>query len=363
MSQEILEKAQKVDLLLAIEINKGKRNLALFIAFILLVLIASLSWSPWNFIWPTIVLLYAFLTQANLRLIQTELQRRRDESRLNSSIEFEEMESALLDIENRMPMAQSKEEKEMLAAQLNQFSETLNARASNRKNRIEAVRQEMLKEAQELHPFLNAKSFFPQFDEWVLQEKNSDLKDNFDEALIQYCDELEEYYKQYLEDAAHCTNNQCDSREPMTIEEAERILDVLGTALQQTGHRHYLLSSLQGYDARDICIALKLRTAREYLHMAQGSGSEEAFLESLKLYDSIIWHLGMFVPDEQCDDLMAESPFKLIDPITMQIIEPFASLETCTSFGVYCRSIGANDPLYWQKVYARISQEWEEGTD
>lgn len=364
MSQETLENAQRVDLFIATSINKGRRNLALFIAFTLAAIIAFLHWPPWNLIWPAIVLLYASVAQLNLRLLQTELQKREDEQRRNSSIELEDIESALLNIKDKISMARSEEEKEILKKQLNKIHDTLESRTFITKKKIELIRQDLLKEVQERHPSLNAKSFFPEFDEWILQEENRHLQDSTEEAFVRYCDELEDCYNEYMqEEETICTEDECLSPKAMTIQEAEKILDVLSTALQQTGHYHKPLSSLQGYDLRDICIVLKVRTAREYLHMAQGNGSEQSFLESLKLYDGILWSLSVFVPDDRVDSLWAESPFNPIDPVTNQIKEPFASLETCTSFGAYCRSIEAHDPLYWQKVYPRILEEWEQNTD
>ena len=57
----------------------------------------------------------------------------------------------------------------------------------------------------------------------------------------------------------------------MTILEAKKILDIVSVALQESayeqGHKHRPISALRGYDLQQICTALKLHIANEYLRL------------------------------------------------------------------------------------------------
>lgn len=156
----------------------------------------------------------------------------------------------------------------------------------------------------------------------------------------------------------------------MTITEADEILNVVSSALQDTSHRHHPVSALQGYDLQDICIALKLRIANERLQLAHMPDFEMQFAEGLKLYDSIPWQIMMsFVPDDQVDDISALGVFNPIDPCTMAFKNArLAGMETGASFGEYCKSLAPEDPHYWEKVFARIGRDprrniWEKARD
>jgi hypothetical protein len=39
-------------------------------------------------------------------------------------------------------------------------------------------------------------------------------------------------------------------------------------------------------------------------------------------------------------------------------LEDLSPLETPESFGNYCKHIGVNDPIYWQKIYTRLDLEY-----
>jgi hypothetical protein len=64
-----------------------------------------------------------------------------------------------------------------------------------------------------------------------------------------------------------------------------------------------------------------------------------------------------FVPDDQVDKVGADLVFGLDSNYAYED-KRFASLETSSSFADYCRSVGAKDPLYWQKIYTRIGLEY-----
>jgi hypothetical protein len=143
----------------------------------------------------------------------------------------------------------------------------------------------------------------------------------------------------------------------MTISEAEKIIDIVSAALQDTSHRHHPISALRGYNIYEICIALKLRIANEFLHLAYRDDFDERFAEGLRLYSSTPWLIMRFVPDDQADDPFAEFP--LMDSATMTFKdERLAQVEMASSFGDYCKSVGLKDPNYWQKIYARIGLEY-----
>lgn len=94
----------------------------------------------------------------------------------------------------------------------------------------------------------------------------------------------------------------------MTILEAKKILDIVSVALQESayeqGHKHRPVSALRGYDLQQICTALKLHIANEYLRLAEQDDFELQFAEGLKLYDSLPWLvMDGFVADKEVDDL------------------------------------------------------------
>jgi hypothetical protein len=146
----------------------------------------------------------------------------------------------------------------------------------------------------------------------------------------------------------------------MTLQEAERVFDIVTDVLQDTRHLHVPVSALKGYDIYQICTALKLRVANEFLVLAGREDFEEQFGDGLKLYDTGPWHISMrVVPDEQADDIHAETVFNLIDPSTLSFNdERLAAEETASSFGEYCKSIGQSDPIYWQKIYTRLGLDY-----
>jgi len=122
----------------------------------------------------------------------------------------------------------------------------------------------------------------------------------------------------------------------MTIAEAEYILDIVEKALLNDGppHRYYAVSTLKGYDILQIDAAIKLRIAREYLKLLDQPDFEKQFAEGLNLYGGLPWQIiNSFVPDYQVGKSNADLAFDVIDHTTNEIKEPYASLETASSFG------------------------------
>ncbi|KUG21768.1 hypothetical protein ASZ90_008473 [hydrocarbon metagenome] len=181
----------------------------------------------------------------------------------------------------------------------------------------------------------------------------------------------------------------------MTISEAEHIIDVFAAALQKEQppskgeneesfywkrYRHHLpLSILQGYNVFQFDIALKMRIANMFLFFASRNNFEEHFAKEIKICSLPIAALGRFIPD----DLLAKLKYlaELSNTVSRDSAEfrkyerpiweeycahdewfindkKFISLETSEAFAAYCRRIGANDPIYWQKIYTRLGLEY-----
>ncbi len=166
--------------------------------------------------------------------------------------------------------------------------------------------------------------------------------------------------------------NRQENSSTMTIREAEEILDITSSALQDESDPYYHRASLlKGYDVFQIDKTLKLRIANEFLYFADRDDGDEKFAEGLNTYSGIAFSIPtLFVPDDQLarlEQLSPDSPdlFKTKLAISPSMLDSdgnfkdsrLASLETTDSFGNFCRSIGASDPNYWKKVYERIGLE------
>ncbi|MCC7147327.1 MAG: hypothetical protein IT443_12845 [Phycisphaeraceae bacterium] len=139
----------------------------------------------------------------------------------------------------------------------------------------------------------------------------------------------------------------------MTITEAKHIIDVVATALIGTGHRYHPVSALKGYDILQISNALKLRIAGEFLYLTGRDDFHEQFKYCVQLCGTCFYCVtSTFVPDNQVDEILAD---RVLD---MFHNEKVGELETEESFGNYCAFVGANDPAYWRKIYARIGLEY-----
>jgi hypothetical protein len=148
----------------------------------------------------------------------------------------------------------------------------------------------------------------------------------------------------------------------MTVSEACYVaFDIVAAELKGGchGHLHHPVSALKGYDIVQICTAFKLLVASEFLfyrclgQMTESDEYEEKFTEGVKLYEVFPLHLvgPSFVADDEVDVLIPKPAFEFDDP-------RFLSQETASSFAEYCRSLGANDSMYWQKVYTRLGLEY-----
>jgi tetratricopeptide (TPR) repeat protein len=141
----------------------------------------------------------------------------------------------------------------------------------------------------------------------------------------------------------------------MTVQEAEHIVfDIITVALEDKSHRYAPVSALKGYNLHEICVAQKLIIANQFLGLAHMDNSMEEFEKHLKTTAAWLMQILMFfVPDDQIDVIGATRAFDLQDP-------QFLLEETPESFGVYCKAVGADDPLFWQKIYTRLGLEYNE---
>ncbi len=158
----------------------------------------------------------------------------------------------------------------------------------------------------------------------------------------------------------------------MTLKEADKIIEIVSSAFhRETRTQFHKLSELQGYDIFDIDIALKLRTAQDYLESQRSNNGEEAFKKAVNTYEvSLMAVLSLFADDEKVDQLEQlpeNSPEYIQTRCTMMTertktshpdYERWAKLETVSSFANFCRYIGAADPLYWQKIYTHLELEY-----
>lgn len=156
----------------------------------------------------------------------------------------------------------------------------------------------------------------------------------------------------------------------MTLAHAEHILDIVGDALQQDeGLPYHPVSSLQGYDVFKIDTAFKLRVANDFLlFAAMGDPRGEFELEQrVNSWGSIpMLILSLFVQDAELDELRrlptdsSEYIHRLMSIAPSPLHEKgfkdprFASLETLSSFGTFCKRVGAMDPIYWQRIFTRL---------
>jgi hypothetical protein len=148
----------------------------------------------------------------------------------------------------------------------------------------------------------------------------------------------------------------------MTMAEAHHIMKIAYDALDarmNISHRHPPVSALKGYDIYQFITASKLLVANEFLLLTGRNDFEKLFEEGLKHYDATPWMIMRFVPDDQVDNMWAVGVFDPFDRPTMTCKDKrFEAEETASSFGNYCRSLGTNDPIYWQKVYTRLGLEY-----
>jgi len=141
----------------------------------------------------------------------------------------------------------------------------------------------------------------------------------------------------------------------MTVQEAEYIIfEVVLVAMEDKRHRRKPISALKGYDMHQICVAHKLVIANQFVGLAHRKDSLKEFENYTNGASALLVAIQVsFVPDNQVDDVVAKGVFDLMDP---QLL----SEETPDSFGRFCVSVGADNPLFWQKIYTRLGLEYND---
>lgn len=144
-----------------------------------------------------------------------------------------------------------------------------------------------------------------------------------------------------------------DLHRTMTFPQAQHVYDIVAESLLNANARGRIpVSALQGYDIFEICRAHKLQIANEFLLLVGRDDFEQRFAEGVELYDRIPLHLTMVVvPDNELDATVPRHVFDFQD-------RRFLSEETPSSFAAFCRTLGAQNPIYWQQVYTRLNLEY-----
>ena len=165
----------------------------------------------------------------------------------------------------------------------------------------------------------------------------------------------------------------------MTISEANQIVELLHVLFAEGRQVYgkYPVSLLQGWDLFQIGMAQKLYIANAFLLFAKRDDSEEKFTAILEHFDPAMLIIAPeFVEDQELDELRQLSKTYSEDSHEFESrrirMSPcfwdnstltfkdkrVAASETPSSFGSYCRSVGAKDSVYWQKTYTRIGLEY-----
>ncbi len=111
-----LRDTPRVSLVIAIVMNKGKRNACLFLGIIALVVILSFGWSKWLLLLPAALGISSFLFQMNILIVSSELKRRSEEPEEEPTpSEAEEVD------EGRRRLEFMKSHKEIITARLYQY--------------------------------------------------------------------------------------------------------------------------------------------------------------------------------------------------------------------------------------------------
>lgn len=158
----------------------------------------------------------------------------------------------------------------------------------------------------------------------------------------------------------------------MTLDRAEQIFQtVVAATTPQPRPIVRPLSDLGVCSFDEITIAMKLRLACEYQHCASDPSAAADFPKRVETYD--VFSLGLrsaFVPDAKFAKLAQFRPGS--EEAKMEAIclasscrdksdpeyQNWLNQETIPSFANFCRHTGADDPLYWQKVYSHLGLQY-----
>lgn len=128
------------------------------------------------------------------------------------------------------------------------------------------------------------------------------------------------------------------SKDSMTIYEAERIVEIFSMALEHPVKDSFNqpISLLRGFNHFQITTALNLRIANEFLLPKEQGGSEEEMDCAVEQYCSAQIRLVSFNENERTIGCEKSEQIAL------------------RSFYSYCKDVGSNDPMFWQKIYTKL---------
>jgi hypothetical protein len=159
----------------------------------------------------------------------------------------------------------------------------------------------------------------------------------------------------------------------MNLDKAAEIVNVFGKALEgkNTTSKLRRKSDLKGFTLSEIDTAHKLILARNF----QFTGTPEGDAIFEKTVGSFGYSIGiyflLFVDDKEFDELekmdRSSNDYKkqLSTSATKGANEnnpeyqKFLQLESIESFGNFCRHVGRDDPLYWQKIYTHLGLRYD----
>ena len=141
--------------------------------------------------------------------------------------------------------------------------------------------------------------------------------------------------------------------ESMTLAESERIIDLVAATLidqsQSSSQRHP--SVLQGFTMFDVIAALRLRIANEFLASADQPDGEAQFQANLMLYDRTRYSIASAFQDYHNHNPLDSRIFGALKANTFELNPVFRACGTCRGFAEFCKTVGPNEPSYWQIIY------------
>jgi len=155
----------------------------------------------------------------------------------------------------------------------------------------------------------------------------------------------------------------------MNLDKAQEIVKVFSEAIQ--GKKTTLpvrrKSDLKGFTIFEIDTACKLITARNYLEFTGAPEGDALFKKVVDNYGFILTGFFItFIEDEEFNELEkmdrnSTDYKKKLSTFGLKganennpEYQKFLQLETMESFANFCRHIGRDDPLYWQKIYSHL---------
>ena len=155
----------------------------------------------------------------------------------------------------------------------------------------------------------------------------------------------------------------------MTLDKSEELVNMYSRLLgREPMPMAYRMSELGGYTVTEMGIAIQLQAAFEYQAYGHKPSSSTKFEERLHTYRSGARLLMKFLPNSEFDKLAHLSNQDRDDALCMLTsdlmfgeAEPLGEFKgiDIDSFLDYCRQIGANDSLYWQKIYTHLGLPYE----